>query len=78
MILIRTLPLFLLYASAFSQELTPECMAVKMELNASQVCKQAATQFGQESLNVSLSVLETYCSPACRDLTTRIASECVS
>ena len=78
MILIRTLPLFLLYASAFSQEVTPECMAVQMELADNQACQQATMQFVQEGLNVSLSVLETYCSPTCRDLITRLASECVS
>ena len=78
MILIRALPLFLLYAGAFSQQITPECMAVQMELNASQACQQATTQFGLDGFNVSLSVLETYCSPTCRDLITRLASECVS
>lgn len=78
MILFRALPLLLLYGSAFSQQITPECMTAQMELNASQACAQATLEFSQSNMSVSLSVLETYCSPTCRDLTTALANECVS
>ena len=78
MILVRVLPLLLLYGSAFSQQITPECMTAQMELNANQACAQAAMEFSQINMSVSLSVLETYCSPTCRDLTTTLANECVS
>ena len=78
MILIRALPLLLLYGSAFSQQITPACMTAQMELNASQACAQATMEFSQSNMSLLLSVLETYCSPTCRNLTTTLANECVS
>ena len=53
-------------------------MAAHMEFNANQACLQATMEFGQAGLDVPLSTLETYCSPTCRDLTSRITNECVS
>lgn len=53
-------------------------MAAHMEFNATQACSQATIEFGQGSLNASMSTLEAYCSPTCRDLNSRIIIECVS
>ena len=78
MIFIKALPLFLLYGYTLSRETSPACMAAHMEFNANQACSQATIEFGQGSLNASMSTLEAYCSPTCRDLNSRIIIECVS
>ena len=72
--------LFLLCDSTFSQDTTTPsqaCIDAQMELLANRACYQAIIQVGQGG-NFSMSTLQEYCSPTCRDATVTVANECVS
>ena len=79
MIIIKALPLFLLYGSTISQDPpSDECIAAGTARSNNQACQQATMQVAQGTVDGSfaLSDLETYCSETCRDLNTRIEEEC--